>query len=315
VSDLLQLSVPIFAVVALGWVATRAGLSTPAIVDALGAYSFRFALPALVVQLIADQPLNRSFNPSFYAGYLVSGGVVFACMFCLSRLRRHHNAATAAAHATTGTVSNLGFLGPPLVLAIFGPRGAGPLAMAILAEVMVLLSVGSVIMGSTRAGGASVGHILLRGTVLNPVVTAIALGAALAAIGADLPVPADRSLDLLGASAPPTALFALGGGLALQRLDHTTAASAITITAAKLVAYPALVWCVLAGPLQLGAFWVQTGVLIASLPAASTTYVVAHRNGTDHEAVSAGIALSTVISVVTVPVAAWILLHGAQNPS
>ena len=53
-SDLLQLSVPIFAVVALGWVATRVGLSSPAMVDALGAYSFRFALPALVVQLIAD---------------------------------------------------------------------------------------------------------------------------------------------------------------------------------------------------------------------------------------------------------------------
>ena len=63
-------------------------------------------------------------------------------MFCLSRLLSHHAAATAAAHATTGTVSNLGFLGPPLVLAIFGARGAGPLAMAILAEVMVLLSVG-----------------------------------------------------------------------------------------------------------------------------------------------------------------------------
>ena len=72
-SDLLQLSVSIFAVVALGWVATRVGLSSPAMVDALGAYSFRFALPALVVQLIADQPLDRSFNSSFYAGTSSAG--------------------------------------------------------------------------------------------------------------------------------------------------------------------------------------------------------------------------------------------------
>jgi malonate transporter len=38
--------------------------------------------------------------------------------------------------------------------------------MAILAEIMVLLSVGAVIMG-TSGDGAGVGSILLRGTVLN----------------------------------------------------------------------------------------------------------------------------------------------------
>jgi malonate transporter and related proteins len=175
--------------------------------------------------------------------------------------------------------------------------------------VMVLLSVGTVIMGSSRAARPRISQILLRGTVLNPVVTAIAVGATFAATGVDLPPPADRFLDLLGASAAPTALFALGAGLAVQRIDRTTATTAATITAAKLVAYPALVWCVLAGLLQLGAFWVQAGVLIAALPAASTTYVVAQRYGADTEAVSAGIALSTVVSVVTVPVTAWLILQ------
>jgi len=70
-------------------------------------------------------------------------------VLCTSRLVAARDLSTAGAHATTATVSNLGFLGPPLMLAFFGERGARPLAMAILAEVMVLCSVGSVLMGAT----------------------------------------------------------------------------------------------------------------------------------------------------------------------
>jgi len=89
------LSLPIFGVVALGWAATRTGLATPGALDALGAFSFRFALPALVLRLIAGQPLGRSFNPVFYGGYLASGGLIFALVFGLSRILDRQGVAIA----------------------------------------------------------------------------------------------------------------------------------------------------------------------------------------------------------------------------
>jgi len=304
-----RLSLPIFGVVALGWAAMRTRLATPGALDALAAFSFRFALPALVLRLIAGQPLDRSFDPVFYGGYLASGGLVFAFMFGLSRVLARQPVVAAGAHATATTVSNLGFLGPPLMLAFFGDRGAGPLAMAILAEILVLLSVGAVIMGVTHGGGASVGSLVLHGTVANPIVVAIVLGATLAATGIALPMPLDRFLGFLGGAAGPTALFALGGALAIQRIDSRTALTAAAITSAKLVAYPALVWFVLARLLPVEAFWVQAGVLMASLPSAGNVYVVAQRYAADAERVSAAIVLSTVISVGTVPLAAWLMLR------
>lgn len=303
------LSLPIFGVVALGWAAMRTRLAPPGALDALGAFAFRFALPALVFRLIAGQPLGRSFNAVFYGGYLASGGLIFAFVFGLSRILDRQAVAAAGARATTTTVSNLGFLGPPLMLAFFGERGAGPLAMAILAEVMVLLSLGGVIMGASRGGGAGVGSLVLRGTVLNPVVAAIVLGATLAATGAALPVSLDRFLGFLGGSAGPTALFALGGALAVLRLDRATAFAAAGITAAKLMVYPVLVWYVLARLLQVEPFWVQAGVLIASLPSAGNNYVLARHYAADAERVSAAIVLSTLVSVVTVPLAAWLMLR------
>jgi len=150
------LSLPIFAVIGVGWAATRTRLVAQGALDALNAFSFRFALPALLLRLIAGQPLRQSFNPEFYTGYLASGAIIFVLVLGTSRVVAARDLSTAAAHATTATVSNLGFLGPPLMLAFFGERGAGPLAMAILAEVMVLLSVGSVLMGAN--GGPKKGH-------------------------------------------------------------------------------------------------------------------------------------------------------------
>jgi malonate transporter len=54
---------------------------------------------------------------------------------------------------------------------------------------------------------------------------------------------------------------------------------------------------------------VQAGVLIAALPSAGNIYVMAQRYGADAERVSAAIALSTLVSVVSVPVTAWLVLR------
>jgi malonate transporter and related proteins len=315
--DFVLLSLPVFGVVALGWLATRTHLIAPAGLDVLGAFSFRCALPPLLVRLIGSQPLGRSFNPVFYGGYLGCGALVFATVFGFSLWFVRRGAGVAAARAMTAAVSNCGFLGPPLMLAFFGERGAGPLAMAILAEIMVLLTVGGVIMGISqvaRDSGAAAGSrsklstLVVRATVLNPVVVSIVLGAALAASNVRLPVSIDRFLAFLGGSAGPTALFALGGVLGLQRIDRATALVATAISAVKLVAYPLLVWWVLGRVLQLDSLWVQTGVLVAALPSASSNFVMAQRYATDPEGVSAAILLTTVASVVTVPLVAWILL-------
>ena len=303
------LSLPVFGVIGVGWAATRAHLLSSGALDALNVFSFRFALPALVLRLIAGQPLRQSFNPGFYAGYLASGAVVFMLVLGVSRLIASSTVAAAGAHATTATVSNLGFLGPPLMLAFFGERGAGPLAMAILAEIMVLLSIGGVLMGANGDARRGIGSQILRGTVFNPVVTAIVLGAVLAGTGRALPEPITRFLAFLGGAAGPTALFALGGALALQRLDRGTAVAACLISLVKLLVYPLFTWLVLRHVMTLEPFWVQAGVLIACLPSAGNIYVLAQRYDADPPRVSAAILLSTIASVVTFPCAAWLVLR------
>jgi len=168
--------------------------------------------------------------------------------------------------------------------------------------------VGSIIMGASGSGHQRFRSAILRGALLNPVLAAIVLGAGVAAAGLPVPRALDRFLIFLGAAAAPTALFALGGALAFQRMNRATAFIATSVTVAKVIVYPALVWCALAWLLRLAPFWVQSGVLIASLPSAGSNYVVAERYQADAERVSAAIVVSTAVSVVGIPFVAWLLM-------
>jgi malonate transporter and related proteins len=94
----------------------------------------------------------------------------------------------------------------------------------------------------------------------------------------------------------------------LQRLDRRTAVAACLITVAKLAVYPMLVWLILGRMMQLDAFWVNVGVLIACQPSAGNIYVLAQRYDADPQRVSAAILLSTIVSVVSFPCVAWLAL-------
>jgi malonate transporter len=296
-------SSPIFAVVALGFVAGRLRLIAPAGFAAFAAYAFDLALPALLVSLLARQPLAAVFDLRFFAALLGAGLVVFVATGASTALLGRAELRVIGAHAQAATTGNLGFLGVPLLLALLGDRATGPLAMAILAEVGLLMPLGIVLMSVRRDRPGPP-----RG-VLREVATAtlgVCVGAAVGLSGSRLPAPIDRFLSFLGASAGPTALFALGGSLASRRLGQHWQAIA-GVAAAKLLVYPALAWAFLrlAG---LPPTWVAAGVLIAALPTAANVFVFAQRFDAVPERISAEILLSTLVGAATFPVAAWLVM-------
>jgi malonate transporter len=305
VAAVLSLCLPIFAVIGLGWLATRARLVPPVMVEAVGAFAFLFALPALLLRLIAAQPLGEIFDPRFFAGYLGACLLVFGVVMAAA-LPAGRGRPAAAGLGVAAAFGNVGYLGPPLLLSLMGERVSGPLAMAIMAEVTVVLPLGDLLM-ARRAAGEGPLRRALRALAVNPVILAILLGAALGATGTALPEPADRFLVFLGAAAGPTALFALGGTLGRLRFRRRLLALAAAVSAAKLGLYPLLAWLVLGGLLGLDPLWVAAGTLLAALPIASNAFILAQRHEVGTEEVSAAVLLSTVAAVASFPLIAWLL--------
>lgn len=308
----LSLCLPIFAVIGLGWAAVRRGMVAPAVTEAVGVFAFNVALPAMLLRLMAAQRLSESFEPRFFAGYLAACLIVFFAVMAgamlLARRRRGQGAAIGAAAA----MGNVGYLGPPLLLPILGERGAGPVAMAIMSEVAIVIALGSVLMAPV--GERGVLRRVLRSLLLNPVLLSIGGGAALGALGIPIPDPIERFLAFLGGAAGPTALFALGGTLGRLSLDRRLAAAAGAATLGKLVAYPLLAWLLLGSLLGLELFWVQAGVMLAAMPTATNAFVLAQRFHTGADEVSAVVLLSTLIASLAFPATAWLMTGPVPGP-
>jgi len=307
VASVLVLCLPIFAVIGLGFAAVRLRTVPMVMVEAVGAFAFHFALPALLFRLLATQPLAEILDARFLLGYLAACLATLLGVMGLAALPGGRARQPAAALGAAAAFGNVGYLGPPLLLSLMGERVSGPLAMAIMAEVTVILMLGDVLMAPPGAEDRGPLRRAFRALAVSPVILAIAAGSMVGAIGLPLPESLDRFLAFLGGAAGPTALFALGGTLGRLRFRRRLLAIAAAVSAAKLAAYPALAWLSLHLVLGLEPLWVTAGVLLAAMPIASNAFILAQRHGTATEEVSAAVLLSTVLAVAAFPLTAWLL--------
>lgn len=308
----LALCLPIFAVIGIGFLAVRRGAIAPMVPDAVGVFAFNIALPAMLIRLMAAQPLAESFQPRFFGGYLAACLIVFFGSMAGAMLFGGRRRAQAAAFGSGAAMGNVGYLGPPLLLPLLGDRSAGPVAMSIMSEVAIVIALGSVLMAPIGERGV-LGRVALA-LARNPVLLAISIGAALGALQVPIPLPLERFLGFLGNAAGPTALFALGGTLGRLTLDKRLVLAAGLGATAKLAVYPLLVWVILDKVAGLEWFWVQAGVMLAAMPTATNAFMLAQRFGVGAEELSAVVLLTTIIAAISFPLTGWLLIGPLPLP-
>ena len=147
-----------------------------------------------------------------------------------------------------------------------------------------------------------------RRTVLsilsNPLLLAGLLGLVVPLLRITLPSFLQRALEALGAAAVPIALMCIGGSLATTSLRGRRS-WIVTAALLKVAALPYLVFLFtrLAGlepPDQ------RTALVLASCPTAAAAFVMARQMGGDEALASGSIALSTLLSFISLSIALWV---------
>ncbi|HEX7605896.1 MAG TPA: AEC family transporter, partial [Usitatibacter sp.] len=108
-----------------------------------------------------------------------------------------------------------------------------------------------------------------------------------------------QTLGLLGQTALPAGLLAVGAAMRIERGQGAVGAHAWWL-AVKLVAVPAIAWGLVR---VLGFSGIEARVLLlcAALPTASNAYILAVRMTGDGSAVATQITVGTVVSMLTIP--------------
>jgi predicted permease len=305
------LALPFFGLIFLGVLAGRIWRRSESDLAWLNLFVLYFALPALFFQLISRTPIGELANGAFVFATSLATFTAFAIAFAISLARNGGNIAEGTVQGLIGGYGNVGYMGPPLAIVALGSPAAVPAALIFCFDVALVFTLTPLMMAFAGAGGESRRTLLLGipgRVLLHPFILATLIGVAAAALELRPPASLDRLLTLLAGSAAPCALFALGITVASRPLKRVPLELPFLI-AVKLIVHPLLAFAMLTFIGGFQKLWIETAVLMASLPPAATIYVIATQYNVYVLRASSAILLGTAASVFTVTGILYLVTH------
>lgn len=188
---------------------------------------------------------------------------------------------------------NSGFMGLPLLALVLGPES---LIFGVLAFVLFGLSQwthGVVVMG---------GKLSLKKSILNPAFLSLTFSLPLLLFGWRLPTMVNTAVSFLADLNSPLAMVVIGGQMAGANFTATfTQPRLYAASLVKLVVIPALMMAILL-PFQLSPLMFASCVILAATPVGGTTGMFSQLFGKDTATSAQFITLSTILSILTLPV-------------
>lgn len=287
--------------VLLGYLLARFGRWPESVGTALARFGYEIAIPALLFRMMSDftrlPPVDARLLLAFFGGCLivfVIGRVVAARLFRLDGVAQ-------SVFALGGVFSNNVMLGIGIAKTALGEAALPAVSLVIVFNALILWTLVTVSVEWARHGEFSLHGLgkTLRGVLTNPIVLAILGGTSWGFIAIPLPRFIDTPLEMLGHSAVPLSLFALGMGLAEYPI-RVGLSQSLVICVIKLVIQPLVVW-LLARALGLPPLETQVVTLLASLAIGVNVYMMALQFDRLRGPIAAGLVLSTLLSALTTP--------------
>ena len=297
---------PFFAIIGLGFWAGRSRFFPPDATLYLTKFVFFFALSAMLFRFAATLPFAEIFDGRLVIGYLIGTFCVYAIAMVIAYLRGL-DLSTAAVEAQCATIGNVGFLGLPMLALLFSEAAIGPVMLVLTVDLVVFSSLIVILIHVGRDGRLSFGTIRLIGIGLlkNPMILSTSGGLIWSALEMPVPAPLNDFLTILGGAATPGALFAIGASLADKSAERIQIAGWLSFC--KLVLHPLFVALMVIWLIPVATFPAMVAIAAASLPVAGNVYMLAAYYGAAPQRASAAILLSTMASILTVPlVIGWV---------
>jgi malonate transporter and related proteins len=308
-SVVLNSALPIFALILTGFICGYFGVFDRTATDNLNRFAVYLALPSLMFvamsKITPDQVRQFGFVGAFCGGF----SVTFATAFAISRARGRR-IANASIEGLDAGYSNVGFMGIPMCLLVFGPESAPASIIATLFTACVLFLFAVVLVEIDLQKGASfwsTGGKVASSLLTSPLLIAPVAGLCIGLSGLKVPGPFESFTTLLGGAASPAALVCIGLFLAQERVVSHDARSIAILVALKLLLQPAVTALLAFYVFTIPPLWSHSAVILSALPIGSGPFTIAKLYGLEAGVTSGSILTSHVFAVLTVSLlVAWL---------
>lgn len=267
----------------------------------------QIAAPALAVVSIENRFTPALLRSSFWNLLIIAAslfimyfiGKLLAYVFKLSPKKK-------AVFQTTFTFNNSMFIGLPINQIVFGHDGLPYLFTFYLVTIVMFWSLGAYTL--CRASDTGEKSFSIK-KVFSPGLIGVLIGCALVELEWHLPVVLETSLTYLGDICVPLSLLVIGSNLAssLKKGMSRITSDQVIILIGKFVLHPLLIWGVFT-LVGVSGLPLHVFILTASLPCHAQTAILSEFYDVEGEYAANLVSLSTLVSLITIPIYASILL-------
>ncbi len=292
---ILSALVPVSFIILMGVIAGRTLRLENSTLSQLAVY---ILTPTLIASNLYKTTLSTENILDLVIAYGAICALVYAIALALVKLLNVQQEQQKSLIASA-VFANTGNMGLPLSLFALGEGGLERAIVCLIISSLIIFSIGPALL---QGGGW---QDSIRLTLRLPLLWAMLAGMSLRLFSIRLPLRLDDGIHLLGGAAIPLALLVLG-----IQLSHTALKiggyEVLTATIRLLVA-PAVAYSV-GRILGLEMLDVQVLILQSAMPTAVNTVVLVTEFGGDASWAARAVVVSTIMSLITLPLVLWVVL-------
>ena len=265
---------------------------------------FAMAVPQTATILASAVNTQMEITVGKVVGILGAGCVMYALLVVLGllvpRLGRVR-AEDRGVYSFLTVFGNVGFMGFPLVGAIFG-QDAVFYAVLLCVPFNLLVFTLGVRLISGRGGS------FRWKDLISPALAASAAAVVIIFLPVEWPAPLKEALGYMGDMILPLSMVIIGASLGEQKLrDVFLDWRAYLFSPVRLVVSPVLVWAVMRLFIR-DVMLLNVMTVAAAMPAAAVAAMMSIQYGANERLASRVVSITTVLSVGTIPFVCWLLL-------
>lgn len=312
----------IFGIMLFGMITERRRLFPPSMALCLNQFVYWVSLPCLLFSQMCTLPGNDSTRALVWGG-LAASMLGYLAFYALFSLGFRHNTPAATVRTLGSSFPNAAFFGLPFVLMVFpgseDALNANMICALLYTGVSITADTSLEILTSPEHGTDRRRRLwrILRELSRNPMVMASLTGLSFSLAGVRPPEAVLRIASMLASTCAPCALFSMGMVLSAQvsgalgpvslrdAFLPVTAVSLFRLLLSPFIAYVVLRFAGCTGDMLAAA------TVTFAMPVAVMVYILAERYRSSAAEASLCVVVSTLLSLVTLPVVMWALSYSS----
>lgn len=292
----------IFGIVMVGLFAAKRNLWSGDLDRKLSIFIMNISMPALILASVMGKDL--AFENSELLALVVVAIVNYALLIGLSYLIPHIwkvNRSRQGILKFMLAFGNVSFIGYPVCDAVFGPKAVFCASVLNIPFNLLVFTIGVSFINGGKARSAFSPKL-----ILSPCVIASLIAVVIAVARLQIPTPVGEWFHLLGDLTIPCALLIIGSSLShIPVRDMLGNRFVYAMTALRLIILPLIVGAALA-LIGINPFVCDVAVVLSAMPVATNGIMLCLQYGQDERVMTQGLFFTTLMSVVTIPLVAYV---------